>query len=95
MIGKVSTQEEFFHTFNSLLDMNKKIIISGDRSPNDLGSFDERMKSRLSGGLVVDILPADFELRLKIIKNKYFDLKNKNKNTYDLDENILEFLAKL
>ena len=94
MIGKVSTQEEFFHTFNSLLDMNKKIIISGDRSPNDLGSFDERMKSRLSGGLVVDILPADFELRLTIIKNKYFDLKNKNKNTYDLDENILEFLAK-
>ena len=94
MIGKVSTQEEFFHTFNSLLDMNKKIIISGDRSPNDLGSFDERMKSRLSGGLVVDILPADFELRLTIIKNKYFDLKSKNKNTYDLDENILEFLAK-
>ena len=68
--GKESLQEEFFHTFNSLLDMNKKVIISGDRPPSDLGSFNERMKSRLSGGLVVDIMPADYELRFAIIKNK-------------------------
>ena len=57
MIGKNSTQEEFFHTFNSLLDLNKRVIISADRSPSELSSFDDRMKSRLSGGLVVDIMP--------------------------------------
>ena len=94
MIGKVSTQEEFFHTFNSLLDMNKKVIISGDRPPSDLGSFNERMKSRLSGGLVVDIMPADYDLRFSIIKNKYNELKDRNKNTLSLDEEVLSFLAK-
>ena len=94
MIGKVSTQEEFFHTFNSLLDMNKKVIISGDRPPSDLGSFNERMKSRLSGGLVVDIMPADYNLRFSIIKNKYNELKDRNKNTLSLDEEVLSFLAK-
>ena len=94
MIGKVSTQEEFFHTFNSLLDMNKKVIISGDRSPSDLGSFSDRMKSRLSGGLVVDIVPADYDLRFSIIKNKYNELIKKNKNTHILDDEVLSFLAK-
>ena len=94
MIGKASTQEEFFHTFNSLLDMNKKVIISGDRSPSDLGSFSDRMKSRLSGGLVVDIMPADYDLRFSIIKNKYKDLLDKNKNAYPLEEEVLSFLAK-
>ena len=92
--GKDSTQEEFFHTFNSLLDMNKKVIISGDRPPSDLGSFNERMKSRLSGGLVVDIMPADYNLRFSIIKNKYNELKDRNKNTLSLDEEVLSFLAK-
>ena len=94
MIGKVSTQEEFFHTFNSLLDMNKKVIISGDRSPSELGSFNERMKSRLSGGLVVDIMPADFNLRFSIIKNKYEELVKRNKNSLSLDEEVLSFLAR-
>ena len=94
MIGKVSTQEEFFHTFNSLLDMNKKVIISGDRSPNDLGSFSDRMKSRLSGGLVVDIMPAEYELRYSIIKNKYKELCESNSNQFQLDEEVLSFLAK-
>ena len=94
MIGKASTQEEFFHTFNSLLDMNKKVIISGDRSPSELGSFNERMKSRLSGGLVVDIMPADFNLRFSIIKNKYEELVKRNKNSLSLDEEVLSFLAK-
>ena len=94
MIGKISTQEEFFHTFNNLLDLNKKIIISGDRSPSDLGSFDERMKSRLSGGLVVDIMPADYELRFSIIKSKYIELREKNKNAYELEDEVLSFLAK-
>ena len=94
MIGKTSTQEEFFHTFNSLLDMNKKIIISGDRSPSDLNSFNDRMKSRLSGGLVVDIMAADYDLRFSIIKNKYAELKDRNKNGFLLDEDVLSFLAK-
>ena len=94
MIGKVSTQEEFFHTFNSLLDMNKKVIISGDRSPSDLSSFNERMKSRLSGGLVVDIMPADYDLRFSIIKNKYNELMDRNKHTFNLEEDVLSFLAK-
>ena len=74
--------------------MNKKVIISGDRPPSDLGSFNERMKSRLSGGLVVDIMPADYNLRFSIIKNKYNELKDRNKNTLSLDEEVLSFLAK-
>ncbi len=94
MMGKISTQEEFFHTFNTLLDMNKKVIISGDRSPSDLASFNERMKSRLSGGLVVDIMPADYDLRYLILKSKYSELKQKNKNTFDLDDDVLSFLSK-
>ena len=94
MMGKISTQEEFFHTFNTLLDMNKKVIISGDRSPSDLASFNERMKSRLSGGLVVDIMPADYDLRYLILKSKYSELKEKNKNTFDLDDDVLSFLSK-
>ena len=94
MIGKVSTQEEFFHTFNSLLDLNKKIVVSADRSPNDLSSFDDRMKSRLGGGLVVDIMPSAFELRYSILKQKYNELKIKNPSSFGLENNILEFLAK-
>ena len=93
--GKERSQEEFFHTFNSLLDLNKRVIISADRSPSELSSFDDRMKSRLSGGLVVDIMPTTYELRYSIIKNKYSELREKNKNSiFELDENILEFLAK-
>ena len=94
MMGKASTQEEFFHTFNSLLDLNKKVIISGDRPPSDLVSFNDRMKSRLSGGLVVDIMPADYNLRFSIIKNKYNDLIKKNMNSLTLSEDVLSFLAK-
>ena len=94
MIGKISTQEEFFHTFNSLLDLNKNVVVSADRSPNDLSSFDDRMKSRLGGGLVVDILPSAFELRFSILKQKYNELKIKNPNSFGLEDNILEFLAK-
>ena len=62
------------------MDLNKKVIISGDRPPSDLVSFNDRMKSRLSGGLVVDIMPADYNLRFSIIKNKYNDLIKKNMN---------------
>ena len=74
--------------------MNKKIIISSDRSPSDLSGFNERMKSRLSGGLVVDIMPADYELRFSIIKNKFNELKERNKNSFVLEDEVLSFLAK-
>ena len=94
MIGKSSTQEEFFHTFNALLDLNKKVVISCDRAPSDLKGFDERIKSRLSGGLVTDILPAAFDLRYSILKKKSEELVVRNNNNIELDDDILVFLAK-
>ena len=68
--GKGSTQEEFFYTFNDLISQGKQIIISSNKSPVDLLSLEERLKSRLSGGLVVDFLPTNYELRLEILKKK-------------------------
>ena len=94
MVGKNSTQEEFFHTFNSLLDLNKKVILSSDRAPSDLEGFDERIKSRLSWGLVADILPASFELRHEILKKKSAELFKTNNNHHTLDDSVLIFLAK-
>lgn len=64
------TQQEFFHTFNSLYDMNKQIIISSDRSPDDLKLLEERLRTRFSWGLTVNIYPPDIELKKKIVKNK-------------------------
>ncbi|THH35363.1 chromosomal replication initiator protein DnaA [Aliishimia ponticola] len=90
--GKDSTQEEFFHTFNALVDQNKQIIISADRAPGEIKDLEERVKSRLQCGLVVDLHPTDYELRLGILQSKveqqrvtYPDLK--------LDDGVLEFLA--
>ena len=94
MIGKSSTQEEFFHTFNSLLDLNKKVIISCDRAPSDLKGFDERIKSRLSGGLVADILPASFDLRYSILKKKSEELFARSNTNLKLSDDVLVFLAK-
>jgi chromosomal replication initiator protein len=94
MIGKSSTQEEFFHTFNSLLDLNKKVIISCDRAPSDLKGFDERIKSRLSGGLVADILPASFDLRYSILKKKSEELVERSNTNFKLSDDVLVFLAK-
>ncbi len=68
--GKGSTQEEFFYTFNDLISQGKQIIITSNKSPVDLLSLDKRLKSRLSGGLVVDFLPTNYELRLEILKKK-------------------------
>merc|ERR1711991_544583 len=70
MNGKEAMQEEFFHTFNALLDKGSQIIVSADRSPNRLSRIQERIKSRFSGGLVVDIQKPDYELRKKIIDKK-------------------------
>ncbi len=68
--GKDSTQEEFFHTFNALVDQNKQLIISGDRSPSDLEGIEERVRSRLGWGLVADIHATTYELRLGILQSK-------------------------
>ena len=85
--GKDSTQEEFFHTFNALVDQNKQLIISADKSPQDLEGIEERMRSRLGWGLVADIHPLNYELRLSILQAK------SEKLDISIPENVLEFLA--
>ena len=87
--GKESTQEEFFHTFNSLVGKSKQIIISGDRAPSDLGEVEERLRSRLSFGLVSEIYKADYELRLSILQKKIEARKG-----ITVNDEIIEFLAK-
>ncbi|ETZ06718.1 chromosomal replication initiator protein DnaA [Holospora obtusa F1] len=84
--GKDSTQEEFFHTFNALVDQKRQIIISADKSPTDL-DLKERMKSRLSWGLVADLHPTTYELRLGILQSKAASLG------ISVDQKILDFLA--
>jgi chromosomal replication initiator protein len=93
MNGKEAMQEEFFHTFNALLDKNSQIIISADRPPNKLSRIQERIKSRFSGGLVVDIQNPDFELRYKIIKSKTEELKLSYSNQVVISEEIQKFLS--
>ncbi len=93
MNGKEAMQEEFFHTFNALLDKNSQIIISADRPPNKLSRIQERIKSRFSGGLVVDIQNPDFELRYKIIKSKTEELKLSHLNQVVIPEEIQKFIS--
>ena len=85
---KDSTQEEFFHTFNELVDQNKQIVISADRSPSDLEDVEERIRSRLGWGLGVDIHQTDFELRLGILEAKLA-----RASIRDFPTKVLEFLA--
>tara|TARA_Y100001970_G_C14212905_1_gene847944 strand:+ start:459 stop:1877 length:1419 start_codon:yes stop_codon:yes gene_type:complete len=93
MNGKEAMQEEFFHTFNALLEKGSQIIISGDRPPNKLLRIQERIKSRFSGGLVVDIQVPDYELRYKIIKSKIDHLNILNPNQFNISEEIHKFLS--
>jgi len=90
--GKESTQDEFFHTFNALIDQNKQIVISADRSPNDIDDIDERIKSRLQWGLVVDIHPTDYELRLGILQSKA-EANLVHYPDVSIADGVLEFLA--
>ncbi len=90
--GKDSTQEEFFHTFNALVDQNKQIIISADRAPGEIKDLEDRIKSRLQCGLVVDLHPTDYELRLGILQNKV-DGYRKQYPELSIAEGVLEFLA--
>jgi chromosomal replication initiator protein len=85
--GKDNTQEEFFHTFNALVDQNHQVIISADKSPNDLEGMEERMKSRLGWGLVADIHPTTYELRLSILQAKAEQIE------VPIPQKVLEFLA--
>jgi len=86
--GKDSTQEEFFHTFNSLVEQNKQLVISADRSPSDLEGLEERVRSRLGWGLVADINDTSFELRLGILQSKAEKLTD-----VVIPYKVLEFLA--
>jgi|TARA_B110001452_G_scaffold266578_1_gene273822 chromosomal replication initiator protein len=91
--GKESLQEEFFHTFNSLIDKGSQIIISADRPPLKLDRVQERIKSRLSGGLIVDIDLPDFELKKNIIKNKIEDIQNQFKENINISEDVISYVA--
>ena len=91
--GKESLQEEFFHTFNSLMDKGSQIIISADRAPIKLDRVQERIKSRLAGGLLVDIELPDLELKIKIIKKKIEEIQNQFKEQINLSDDVITFIA--
>ncbi len=93
MNGKEAMQEEFFHTFNALIDKGSQVIVSADRAPNKLSRIQERIKSRFAGGLVVDIQNPDYELRYKIVKSKINELQLNQKNSINLSEEILKFIS--
>ncbi len=93
MNGKEAMQEEFFHTFNALIEKGSQIIVSADRPPNKLSRIQERIKSRFSGGLVVDIQNADYDLRYKIIKSKTDELQIFYANQININKEIQEFIS--
>ena len=93
MNGKEAMQEEFFHTFNALLEKGSQIIVSADRAPNKLLRIQERIKSRFSGGLVVDIQKPDFELRKKIVEAKTEELNNLHSKEIKITKDIQNFIS--
>ena len=93
MRGKESLQEEFFHTFNSLMDKGSQIIISADRTPMKLDRIQERIKSRLAGGLVVDIDTPDLELKINIIKKKIIEIESQFKENINLNDDVINYIA--
>ena len=90
--GKDSTQEEFFHTFNALVDQGKQIVISADRAPAEIKGLEERIKSRLSCGLIVDLHPTTYELRLGILQSKTEGFRAQQPDL-EIGTGVLEFLA--
>tara|TARA_X000000368_G_C23015460_1_gene705507 strand:- start:976 stop:1761 length:786 start_codon:yes stop_codon:yes gene_type:complete len=93
MNGKEAMQEEFFHTFNALLDKGSQIIVSADRAPNKLSRIQERIKSRFSGGLVVDIQKPDYELRKKIVEKKTEELNSLYSENIEISKEIKDFIS--
>jgi chromosomal replication initiator protein len=93
MNGKEAMQEEFFHTFNALLDKGSQVIISADRAPNKLSRIQDRIKSRFAGGLVVDIQKPDYELRRKIVKQKTEELNTFYSNQVNISDEIQQFIS--
>lgn len=85
--GKTSTEQEFFHTFNALHENNKQIILSSDRAPSAIPTLEERLRSRFEGGMIVDIVYPDYEMRLAILKTKV------NNQNISIDESVLEYIA--
>ncbi len=93
MSGKESLQEEFFHTFDSLMSKGSQIIISSDRHPMKLDRVQDRIKSRLAGGLVVDIETPDFDLKVKIIMKKIDEIQNQFKENINLGQEVINYIA--
>ncbi len=93
MNGKEAMQEEFFHTFNALLDKGSQIIVSADRPPNKLSRIQERIKSRFSGGLVVEIQKPEYDLRKKIINHKIDELISLYSDKINISEEIQNFIS--
>ena len=91
--GKEAMQEEFFHTFNALMDKGSQVIVSADRAPNKLSRIQERIKSRFSGGLVVDIQKPELELRKKIILSKTEELNNLYAEQLKVSKEIQDFIS--
>jgi chromosomal replication initiator protein len=91
--GKDVTQEEFFHTFNALIESGSQIVISCDRPPNELDRIQDRIKSRLSGGLVVDIQSPDFEQRVKILKQRCLKEFHASERNIAIDDEVINFIA--
>jgi len=93
MNGKEAMQEEFFHTFNALLDKGSQIIVSADRPPNKLSRIQDRIKSRFSGGLVVDIQTPEYDLRYKIVKKKSEELRIFYSDQFKISDEVQKFIS--
>ena len=93
MNGKEAMQEEFFHTFNALIDKGSQIIVTADRAPNKLSRIQERIKSRFSGGLVVDVQKPDYELRKNIVEKKVEELNNLYPDQIKISKDTKDFIS--
>ncbi len=93
MNGKEAIQEEFFHTFKALLDKGSQIIVSADRPPNKLSRIQDRIKSRFSGGLVVDIQTPEYDLRYKIVKKKSEELRIFYSDQFKISYEVQKFIS--